>query len=141
MKVFLSSIFFLIFSITFCSSQIGYIKLQAKASTSHELQFNFSTQLNFNCTGYLGVLTNPIGHFHIYFSEENGSCNGWAETNVTAASHKCMFATNGGPFDFTRPSCLGNIVSDRKIIQVDYTPYQNFGLTQDGFFILGSKLL
>lgn len=125
--------------VSLATCQKGFVKLKAASTNSSDPQITFSSSKQFNCTGYMGVISNPVGHFHVYYPETNdGSCNGWAETNATAILHDCKLATNGGPFSFSRPSCLGNIVSDGKLVQIQDTTNQNFGLTKDGFFILGS---
>jgi len=78
-----------------------------------------------------------MNHFHIYFSTlSNGSCGGLTKSSTTAATHNCIFATNGGPF--SSKNCLGWIVSDGVYYDSVPVEYDCFGLTQDGYFVMGS---
>lgn len=41
--------------------------------------FVFSISRQYSETGYLGIISNPIGHFHVYFPETSqGTCDGEA---------------------------------------------------------------
>jgi exopolysaccharide biosynthesis protein len=97
---------------------------------------------NYNITGYWAWIKNPVGHFRVlYPSTSNGSCEGYVRTSRKASEEGCLYATNGGPFIMYQlpgnPTCLGNVVSDGLIAQTQNTSYINFGLTQDGNYIMG----
>jgi len=97
---------------------------------------NFTTDKG--AKGRFAVVHKPIGNFHIYYPEEAaGKCGGLEFTSRQSLVHSCDFATNGGPFSFHDPTCLGNIVSDGKIIQTGGGG-EVIGLTHTKKWILGS---
>ena len=89
----------------------------------------------------LAVVGNPQPHFHAYFppGAASGSCEReW--TTRQARAHDCLFATNASPFSFKAhngTNCLGPLVSDGVVV-VGNTTGSVFGLTRDGFFVLGN---
>jgi N-acetylglucosamine-1-phosphodiester alpha-N-acetylglucosaminidase len=78
---------------------------------------------------------NPVGTFH--FSEPLNGCPGMIRTSVTAEARKCKVAMNAGFFDTMRGTCLGNLVTDGKIVQNTGTRNANFGFTKDGEYVVG----
>jgi exopolysaccharide biosynthesis protein len=81
-------------------------------------------------------LENPLGHFSI-LEPLNGCSNGTALTRQSAEKRKCIIATNAGFFNTKTGDCLGNVISDGKIVQKPGTHNVNFGITKDGKFITG----
>jgi len=49
----------------------------------------------------------------------------------------CHFATNGSPFSFDSPTCIGSLVSDGTVIDLVASSFGYFGLTKNGNFIIG----
>ena len=109
-----------------------------------ELEFSVHTKI-FNhrkVTGYLAVVSQPMGYFNVMYPQlPNGTCGGYLNTTQVAAERGCLFATNAGPFvmhqPYGQPTCLGYIVANGTIAQVDSTANANFGLTNDGSFVMG----
>lgn len=143
--LYLFLIFQLFLTFACCKLQSDYVKVKSATSTSPSLNLTFTIQHQYNTTGYCALVGNPIKHFHIYFPESSkNTCNGWSKTNETAEKHGCIFATNGSPFSFSKPSCLGYLVSDSVLIDnqnADSPEDYYFGLTQDGYFVFGSLTL
>ena len=40
------------------------------------------------------------------------------KTSETAQVYKCLYATNGGYFNVNNGACIGNLITDSKVIQV-----------------------
>ena len=79
-----------------------------------------------NRNGYLGVFTNSAANFKIV-PPAGGDCKNGPGQHVqkTAVANKCMFATNGGPFNYPGPfgtstGCSGVLISDSKTLANDY---------------------
>jgi exopolysaccharide biosynthesis protein len=136
---------FLILVVTCVFLVEGQFERQKAASTGKpDPGLVYSTSKRYNTEGFLGLVQNPVSHFHAYFGAlPNGSCGVREKTTDQAKKHNCVFATNGGPFgvNANQPLCLGSIVSDGKIIQTTETTNGYFGLTQDGDFIIGHLTL
>jgi len=79
--------------------------------------------------------------FHVYEPFVAGGCNNVTKrrikTSVTAKEHRCTTAGNGGFFNTTNGACIGNIVSDKKIIQSPGKMNSNFGVLADGRILTG----
>jgi hypothetical protein len=58
-------------------------------------------------------------------------------TSVTARSAHCVVAGNGGYFNMTTGTCLGNIVSDGRVVQSSTFANANFGLRASGTYVIG----
>eukprot|EP01127_Copromyxa_protea_P004586 TRINITY_DN14439_c0_g1_i1.p1 TRINITY_DN14439_c0_g1~~TRINITY_DN14439_c0_g1_i1.p1 ORF type:complete len:263 (-),score=50.47 TRINITY_DN14439_c0_g1_i1:33-821(-) len=128
-----------LFSVVFLSEASPYVTLPAANRTDGPV-YTLSNFTWGGASGLVAVVHKPIGHFHIYFPEtRNGGCGGYEKTSVQSEKHNCIFATNGGPFSFSEPSCIGNVVSDSKIVQDsgDSRNGESIGLTKDGNWILG----
>eukprot|EP01125_Pyxidicula_operculata_P000513 TRINITY_DN10524_c0_g1_i1.p1 TRINITY_DN10524_c0_g1~~TRINITY_DN10524_c0_g1_i1.p1 ORF type:complete len:266 (+),score=30.32 TRINITY_DN10524_c0_g1_i1:48-845(+) len=123
---------------TLCQQYITQ-KAHSTGTKIADLTYSVHYDKTLNVTGYMAVVANPINHFHVYFSNNgSGSCWGREGTDVQAKKNNCLFAVNGGPFSFNDPTCVGNIVSDGKIVLVEKTDNRNFGLTKDGVFVMGN---
>src|SRR3989338_7976677 len=130
------------------SSQSSYITQKAAGVWNNpsgpELTFSAHVKI-FNhrkVTAFLAVVAQPMGYFHVLFPQlPNGTCGGYLNTTERASQEGCLFATNGGPFvmhqPLGRPTCLGYVVSNGTVVEVDSTPNVNFGLTSTGEFLLG----
>ncbi|KAL9657986.1 hypothetical protein ABK040_016636 [Willaertia magna] len=103
--------------------------------------------------GHLIILQNPINHFSILeaYTEESkkdknvkkGGCF-YNVTNVVPISsknniegHFCKYATNAGFFNTHTHSCLGNIISDNRIVHTSERHNVNFGILKNGTYFTG----
>ncbi len=92
-------------------------------------------------TGNAAILRNPFhvptkkSHFHFFPSIEG--CPGKNKTSISALSYKCDVAMNAGFFDVPTGGCLGKVVSDSKLVQNSDMMRVNFGITQDGRYVIG----
>ena len=114
-------------------------------SSGSELQYKTASKMynGFATNCFYAWVPNPVSHFHVYYPESsNGSCAGYLRPSHVAKEKNCEYATNGGPFVMFQPSnaptCLGNVVSDGDVVQVQSTTNVNFGLTKNGEFIMGT---
>eukprot|EP01006_Ploeotia_vitrea_P048789 TRINITY_DN67270_c0_g1_i2.p1 TRINITY_DN67270_c0_g1~~TRINITY_DN67270_c0_g1_i2.p1 ORF type:complete len:264 (+),score=37.89 TRINITY_DN67270_c0_g1_i2:32-823(+) len=93
----------------------------------------------YNTNVFYATIDNPRDTFHIYASlQPDKKCGDHEKTDDQAKKNGCALATNGGPFKFTvANSCLGYVISDGKVLNVQSTGNANFGLLTNGSFILG----
>jgi len=120
----------------FAASDYEVQKAASTGGTDSGLMYSTSTQ--YGTQGFLAKISNPVGHFHVYFNElSNGTCDGRAKTSDQAKKHKCLFATNGSPFSFNSPNCMGSLVSDGVVVDIKPSTDGYFGLTKSGNFIIG----
>lgn len=56
---------------------------------------------------------------------------------ASAATCNCEWATNGGFFAFTPPACIGNIIVDGKIEQIQPSASVNIGMTAANTTVVG----
>lgn len=131
--------------LTLCSAS-DYITQSASFSNNSDAGLTYHTQSKmyngYNTNAYYAWVSNPIPYFRVlYPTSSNGSCEGYLRPSRVAKEQNCQYATNGGPFVMYQlpgnPTCLGNIVSDGNVVQVQSTSNTNFGLTKDGEFVLG----
>jgi len=135
-----SVIFLISIIISVVCSAPPYETQKAANTGGPDAGLTFTELKNYSTTGYLGVVSNPIGHYHSYFSElANGTCGSRQTTSDQSTLRKCTLATNASPFSFINPTCIGFLVSDGKIINLDpgTTGWRYFGLTKGGYFIIG----
>ena len=139
-------VLFLILIATITQQQSNYITQPASTTGNSSAGISYNQAIKefngYNITAYYAWVLNPINHFRVLYPEtSNGSCGGYLFTSRRAKSEGCIYATNGGPFVMHQAegsaTCLGNIVSDNEVVQVQSTSYMNFGLTQSGDFIMG----
>ncbi len=88
----------------------------------------------------LATVGNPQPFFHAYFTAASSGPSDCARewTTRQARHHKCLFATNGGPFSFkdlNGTHCIGPLVSDGRTVVAGGGNV--FGLTTSGQFVLG----
>lgn len=86
--------------------------------------------------GHLFTLENSRNHFSVY-EPMKGCGNGTNLVRDTARYRNCKVATNAGFFNTHSLVCLGNLVSDGKMVQVPGTTNVNFGITMDGKIVVG----
>eukprot|EP01116_Phalansterium_solitarium_P012644 TRINITY_DN29124_c0_g1_i1.p1 TRINITY_DN29124_c0_g1~~TRINITY_DN29124_c0_g1_i1.p1 ORF type:complete len:267 (-),score=84.79 TRINITY_DN29124_c0_g1_i1:177-977(-) len=120
----------------------SYVTFPAHRSSSPTANISFVVDTRHDVNGFYFVIDNPMDHFHVYFPQQSdGKCGGRQQTDVQAKAHNCTLAMNGSPFSFSDPTCLGDIVSDGKIVLDEGSEGPtdvDFGLTQDGNFIIGN---
>lgn len=95
------------------------------------------TSYNEILMGNLWILRNPKNHFSIM--EPLGGCESHTRVKVSesAQEYECEVATNAGFFNTHTNACLGNLVSEGKLVQNTGFQNANFGITKDGFFHIG----
>ena len=90
--------------------------------------------------GHVTVADNPLGTFSVLEPGKSGGCKTSTRATVADSSkqRKCLAAVNAGYFRTSNGHCLGNIVSDSKLVQ-DSGGIQNanFGIRSDGKFVVG----
>ena len=87
--------------------------------------------------GDLFVLAgNPLLHFHVL--EPLGGC-GRNRKQVSATMEKagCHVASNGGFFDMASGDCLGNLVSEGRVVQAPGYNNAAFGVDMEGNLVTG----
>eukprot|EP01121_Diplochlamys_sp_Union-15-3_P022729 TRINITY_DN9767_c0_g1_i2.p1 TRINITY_DN9767_c0_g1~~TRINITY_DN9767_c0_g1_i2.p1 ORF type:complete len:233 (+),score=37.04 TRINITY_DN9767_c0_g1_i2:53-751(+) len=82
-------------------------------------------------TGHLMVIKNPLSHLHILPPE--GGCGVRVRTTITARAAGCVLATNAGFFNVETGACIGNLISNGKVIEVTDVQKINFGVIADSF--------
>ncbi|XP_072880044.1 N-acetylglucosamine-1-phosphodiester alpha-N-acetylglucosaminidase [Hemitrygon akajei] len=91
-------------------------------------------------TGHFTFVNNPLRTVSVLEPLKPGGCDHSYRATVqeTAKSRKCLVAHNGGFFDMRKGLCLGNVVSDGKLVQ-DAKGIQNaqFGIKKDGTLVFG----
>eukprot|EP00116_Pleurobrachia_bachei_P002899 sb/3463161/ len=93
--------------------------------------------------GHMAVVSNPRDTLSIYEPSGNDSCTAqpWTKQRLltkTAANHNCIYATNGGFFNTTTGNCLGNMVSEgRLVVNGRGIMNPNFGVLKNGTIVVG----
>lgn len=93
--------------------------------THHQVGYDITADDD-HIQGHYALLHNPINHFSIV--EPPSGCNATTgdreKTTINAAAHHCTVATNGGFWEAAHDgqpatgNCLGNLVSDGRLVQV-----------------------
>lgn len=90
--------------------------------------------------GHMTVVHDPLNTVSVLEPGGPGGCgmNHRATVEETAAASGCLFAQNAGFFDTRHSWCLGNVVSDGRLVQ-DSGGVQNaqFGIRRDGTLVFG----
>ncbi|KAM3935158.1 N-acetylglucosamine-1-phosphodiester alpha-N-acetylglucosaminidase [Leptodactylus fuscus] len=90
--------------------------------------------------GHFTFINNPLRTVSVLEPGKPGSCmrNMTATVEETVKYGKCIVAQNGGYFDTTTMQCLGNIVSNGRLVQ-NSGGIQNaqFGIRADGTMVFG----
>ncbi|XP_040900853.1 N-acetylglucosamine-1-phosphodiester alpha-N-acetylglucosaminidase [Toxotes jaculatrix] len=90
--------------------------------------------------GHMTVVHDPLRTVSVLEPGGPGGCgmNQRASVEETAKAAGCLFAQNGGFFDTHSGKCIGNVVSDSRMVQ-DSGGVQNaqFGIKRDGTLMFG----
>lgn len=90
--------------------------------------------------GHFTFVRNPLRTFSVLEPGGVGGCEAQRRAPVeeTAKFGKCLVAQNGGYFDMGTGECLGNVVSDGKLVK-NSGGLQNaqFGIRKDGTMVFG----
>uniref|UniRef100_A0A8C0VIX0 N-acetylglucosamine-1-phosphodiester alpha-N-acetylglucosaminidase n=1 Tax=Cyanistes caeruleus TaxID=156563 RepID=A0A8C0VIX0_CYACU len=90
--------------------------------------------------GHFTFVRNPLSTFSVLEPGGAGGCLAQRRATVeeTAKLRKCLVAQNGGYFNMETGECLGNVVSDGKLVR-DSGGLQNaqFGIRKDGTMVFG----
>uniref|UniRef100_A0A8C5MDY0 N-acetylglucosamine-1-phosphodiester alpha-N-acetylglucosaminidase n=1 Tax=Leptobrachium leishanense TaxID=445787 RepID=A0A8C5MDY0_9ANUR len=90
--------------------------------------------------GHFTFINNPLKTISVLEPGGDGGCskNATATVEETIKSTKCLVAQNGGFFNIKSGECLGNVVSNGKLIQ-NSKGIQNaqFGIKADGTMVFG----
>ncbi|XP_044835875.1 N-acetylglucosamine-1-phosphodiester alpha-N-acetylglucosaminidase [Mauremys mutica] len=90
--------------------------------------------------GHFTFVNNPLRTFSVLEPGGLGGCSSSHQATVieTARRGKCLVAQNGGYFDMVTGECLGNIVSDGRLVR-NARGMQNaqFGIRKDGTMVFG----
>lgn len=94
----------------------------------------------FVSAGHMTVVHEPLSTLSVLEPGGPGGCgmNHRATVEETAAAAGCLFAQNAGFFNTNYNWCLGNVVSDGRMVQ-DSGGIQNaqFGIRRDGTLVFG----
>ncbi|XP_063736140.1 N-acetylglucosamine-1-phosphodiester alpha-N-acetylglucosaminidase-like isoform X2 [Eleginops maclovinus] len=90
--------------------------------------------------GHMTVVPDPLRMLSVLEPGGPGGCEGNRRASVeeTAEAAGCLYAQNGGFFDTKSGACLGNVVSDGRMLR-DSGGVQNaqFGIRRDGTLVFG----
>ena len=93
--------------------------------------------------GSIVHVSHPYHTFSVLEPQQPGGCQpnyfSTVRSTVSATSGKrgCKIATNAGYFSVSNGKCLGNIVSDGRIVQTSSEQNANFGIRHDGTIVVG----
>lgn len=91
-------------------------------------------------SGHITVVHDPLRTVSVLEPGGPGGCKKFHRELVenTAKTRNCLIAQNGGYFDTKNGQCLGNIVSDSRLVQ-NSGGVQNaqFGIRKDGTLVFG----
>uniref|UniRef100_K7GAQ7 N-acetylglucosamine-1-phosphodiester alpha-N-acetylglucosaminidase n=1 Tax=Pelodiscus sinensis TaxID=13735 RepID=K7GAQ7_PELSI len=90
--------------------------------------------------GHFTFVSNPLRTFSVLEPGGLGGCNSSVRATVTETARrgKCLVAQNGGYFDMVTGECLGNIVSDGRLVRsAGGVQNAQFGIRKDGTMVFG----
>lgn len=91
-------------------------------------------------SGHMTMVHDPLRTVSVLEPGGPGGCgmNQRATVEETSAAAGCLYAQNGGFFNTESNRCLGNVVSDGRMVQ-DSGGVQNaqFGIRRDGTLVFG----
>lgn len=103
-------------------------------------RFSAEVTQTFVSAGHMTVVHDPLSTLSVLEPGGPGGCgmNHRATVEETAAAAGCLFAQNAGFFNTNHNWCLGNVVSDGRMVQ-DSGGIQNaqFGIRRDGTLVFG----
>nr|XP_020664230.1 N-acetylglucosamine-1-phosphodiester alpha-N-acetylglucosaminidase [Pogona vitticeps] len=92
--------------------------------------------------GHITVAADPLRTFSVLEPGGPGGCpsHNRATVEETARRGKCLVAQNGGYFNTDTGKCLGNVISDGRLVQTS-GGVQNaqFGIRKDGTLVFGGQ--
>ena len=92
--------------------------------------------------GHIAVINNPLSTLSVLYPKDRPTCSKWSgirqTVSNTARDGKCTMAINAGFFNTHTAGCLGNIISNGKLIH-DSNGIQNanFGIRRNGTIVTG----
>lgn len=90
--------------------------------------------------GHMAMVHDPLRTLSVLEPGRPGGCgvHHRARVEETAAAAGCLYALNAGFFDTKTSECLGNVVSDGRMVR-DSGGVQNaqFGIRKDGTLVFG----
>lgn len=90
--------------------------------------------------GHMTVVPDPLRQLSVLEPGQWGGCEGLQRVSVeeTAGAAGCLYAQNAGFFNTESGACLGNVVSDGRMVR-DSGGVQNaqFGIRRDGTLVFG----
>uniref|UniRef100_A0A9J8A7M9 N-acetylglucosamine-1-phosphodiester alpha-N-acetylglucosaminidase n=2 Tax=Cyprinus carpio TaxID=7962 RepID=A0A9J8A7M9_CYPCA len=91
-------------------------------------------------SGHITEVHDPLRSVSVLEPRGPGGCrkNHRELVELTAKTRKCLVAQNGGFFDIANGQCLGNVISDEKLVR-NSGGIQNaqFGIRKDGTLVFG----
>ncbi|XP_066538637.1 N-acetylglucosamine-1-phosphodiester alpha-N-acetylglucosaminidase [Hoplias malabaricus] len=91
-------------------------------------------------SGHITVVYDPVRTVSVLEPGGPGGCGAFRKETVekTVETRKCLVAQNGGYFNTRNGQCLGNVVSDGRLVQ-NSEGIQNaqFGIRKDGTLVFG----
>lgn len=103
-------------------------------------RFSAEVTETFVSAGHMTVVHDPLSTLSVLEPGGPGGCamNHRATVEETAGAAGCLFAQNAGFFNTSNSRCLGNVVSDGRMVQ-DSGGIQNaqFGIRRDGTLVFG----
>nr|XP_008114997.1 PREDICTED: N-acetylglucosamine-1-phosphodiester alpha-N-acetylglucosaminidase isoform X1 [Anolis carolinensis] len=90
--------------------------------------------------GHFTVVRDPLRTFSVLEPKGPGGCQSRITATVeeTARNGRCLVAQNGGYFNTKTGECLGNVVSDGRLVQsAGGVQNAQFGIRKDGTLVVG----
>lgn len=127
------------------STVLKYDLFRFADTVRSELENPFSIHRTRYLLGSIAFVENPFFTMSILEPYEPGGCKmdyfSASRSTVTATSGRrkngCKLAVNAGYFSMTNGQCLGNIVSDGRMVQSTNEQNANFGIREDGTIVVG----
>lgn len=126
-------------------SALRYDLYRFEDTVKSELDSSLSVHRMRYLLGSIAYVERPYHTFSVLEPYQPGGCEikyfNAARSTVSATSSRrkndCKLAVNAGYFSMSRGLCLGNIVSDGRIVQTSNEQNANFGIQQDGTIVVG----
>lgn len=127
------------------STDIRYELYRYEDTVESELENPLSIHRRKYLIGSIAYVENPFFTFSVLEPMEPGGCRvkyfrAMRRTVSATAQNRflgCKLATNAGYFSMSSGRCLGNIVSDGRIVQTTRDQNANFGVRHDGSIVVG----
>ncbi len=125
------------------SSDLSYEFHRYEDTVRSQLENSLSVHRIRYLLGSIVYVDDPYYTLSVLEPSQPGGCKvkyfSAVRSTVSATSNNrgCKIATNAGYFSVTDGKCLGNIVSDGRIVQTSRELNANFGIRQDGTIVVG----